>query len=109
MSGVIPSKYRQSPGTATAGYYYTYKRLQLGIITGKRHPHHFQHIQFMIATGNYKTKPYYAAVATALLSVVLRSGAAATAAAKSAAFADVRTAIGLAKLGDVVTVPAGTA
>ena len=109
MSGVIPSKYRQSPGTATAGYYYTYKRLQFGIITGKRHPHHFQHIQFMIATGNCKTKPYYAALATALFLVALRSGDAATVAAKSGAFTDVSTAIGLAKPGDIVTVPAGTA
>ena len=63
----------------------------------------------MIATGICKTKPYYAAIATVLFLAVLRSGDAATVNAKSVSFADVNTAVGLAKDGDIVTIPAGTA
>jgi len=63
----------------------------------------------MIATGICKTKPYYAAIVTVLFLAVLRSGDAATVNAKSVSFADVNTAVGVAKEGDIVTIPAGTA
>ncbi len=63
----------------------------------------------MIATGICKIKPYYAAIATSLFLAVLKSGDAATVGAKSVSFADVSAAVGLAKDGDIVTIPAGTA
>src|SRR5882762_5695186 len=63
----------------------------------------------MIATGICKTKPYYAAIATSLFLAVLKSGDAATVGAKSVSFADVSAAVGLAKDGDIVTIPPGTA